>query len=114
MDDFSRYCTTIKNKVGSEVATALMKFIEQLETTTKQKVSQIQADLGGEFRNKDTQQACKSKSVILKETIIHHSETNAAIERAIRTILIASGFPKNLWADAMKAPLYNISHFQPH
>jgi hypothetical protein len=39
MDDFSRYCTAIplKNKVGSEVATALMKFIEQLENMTKQK-----------------------------------------------------------------------------
>jgi transposase InsO family protein len=62
MDDFSRYCTAIplKNKVGSEVATALMKFIE-FETMTKQKVSQIQADWGGEFRNKDTQQACEAR-----------------------------------------------------
>jgi hypothetical protein len=70
MDDFSQYCTAIplKNKVGSEVATALMKFIE-LETMTKQKVSQIQADLGGEFWDKDTQQACESKGIILKETI---------------------------------------------
>jgi hypothetical protein len=56
MDVFSQYCTAIplKNNVGSEVATALMKFIEQLETITKQKVSQIQADWEGEFRNKDT------------------------------------------------------------
>jgi hypothetical protein len=38
MDDLSRYCTAIplKNKVRSEVATAYMKFIEQLETMTKQ------------------------------------------------------------------------------
>jgi transposase InsO family protein len=50
---------------------------------TKQKVSQIQVDWGGEFRNKDTQQACESKGIILKETIPRHSETNAAIERAI-------------------------------
>jgi hypothetical protein len=56
MDDSSRYCIAIplKNKVGSEVAIALMKFIKQLETMTKQKVSQIQADWGGEFRNKYT------------------------------------------------------------
>jgi transposase InsO family protein len=122
MDDFSRYCTAIplKNKVGSEVATALMKFIEQLETMTKQKVSQIQADWGGEFRNKDTQQACESKGIILKETIPHHSETNTAIERAIRTIttiaittLIASGLPKNLWADAMKFASYTKNRI-PH
>jgi transposase InsO family protein len=75
MDDFSRYCTAIplKNKVGSEAATVLMKFIEQLETMTKQKVSQIQADWGGEFRNKDTQKACESKGIILKEMIPHHS-----------------------------------------
>jgi transposase InsO family protein len=108
MDDFSRYCIAIplKNKVGSEVATVL---IEQLETMTKQKVSQIQADWGGEFRNKDTQQACESKGIILKETIPHHSEKNAAIERTIRTIttiarttLIASRLPKNLCADTMK------------
>jgi hypothetical protein len=85
MDDFSQYCTAIplKNKVGSEVATALMKFIEQLETMTKQKVSQIQADWGGESRNKDTQKAYESKGIILKETIPYHNETNAAIERAI-------------------------------
>jgi transposase InsO family protein len=84
MDDFSRYCTAIppKNNVGSEVDTALMKFIE-LETMAKQKVSQIQADWGGVFWNKDNQKACESKGIILKETIPHHSETNAAIARAI-------------------------------
>jgi transposase InsO family protein len=86
-----------------------MKFIEQPKTMTKQKVSQIQADWGGEFQNKNTQQACECKGIISKETIPHHSETNVAIERAIRrittiarTTLIASRLPKNLWADAMK------------
>jgi hypothetical protein len=97
-----------------------MKFIGQRETMTKQKPSQIQADLGGEFRNKDIQQAYESKGIILKETILHHSETNAVIERAIRAIttiarttLIASGLPKNLWADAMKFTPYTKNRI-PH
>jgi hypothetical protein len=54
------------------------------------------------------------------ETTPHHSETNAAIERAIRTIttiarttLIASGLPKNLWADAMKFVSYTKNRI-PH
>jgi transposase InsO family protein len=122
MDDFSRYCTAIplKTKAGTEVATALMGFIEQLETITSKKVTQIQADWGGEFRNKDIQQACTSKGISLKETIPHHSETNAAIERAIRTlttigrtILIASGLPKNQWADAIKFAAH-IKNRMPH
>jgi hypothetical protein len=100
-----------------------MKFIEQLETMTIQQVSQIEADWGGEFWNKDTQKACESKSIILKEMILHHSEMNAVIERAIRTIttiarttLLASGLPKNLWADPMKCASYTknrIRHKAP-
>ena len=80
---------------------------------TGKQVSQVQADWGGEFRNNELKEALSKRGTISKETVLYHSETNAAIERAIctitiirRAILLASTLPRNIWPDALKFTTY--------
>ena len=100
LDDYSRFCSIIplRGKDKNTVGSALIRTIKEWERATQKLVYQIQADWGGEFRNSVIQNYTTEKGIILKETIPHHSETNAAIERLNRTIqemgrvaLIAAG-----------------------
>jgi len=76
----------------------------QMEAATNLRVSQVQADWGGELQNTDLEKELKQRGIISKETVPRHSETNAAIEGANRTIvtmsrtaLIGAGLPRGLW-----------------
>ena len=81
MDDYTRYCTAIPIKAKSDTKRALKEWIKMLETScTPYKVTQLQADWGGEFRNTELASWCKKKGIQLKETVPRHSETNAVIE----------------------------------
>jgi len=81
----------------------LVEIINALEKASTHQVSQIQADWGGEFRNKELATELKQRGIILKETVPQHSETNAIAEKINRTIftmnrtaIIRSGLPKPL------------------
>jgi len=73
-------------------------------TNSQYNVKFIQADWGGEFRNKNLQTELRQGGIQLKETVPQHSETNAVAERAnctilsmSRTALIAVELPKGYW-----------------
>jgi len=83
-------------------------------------LSQIQADWGGEFRNSKSITELNQQGITLKETVPRHSETNAIVERANRTILemsriglIAAGLPKGLWDKASDSAAYTKNRL-PH
>ena len=104
VDDYSRYTVTKAIKTKDTARNALMEIIMALETATSRKVKGIQADWGGEFRNNELEAELRQRGTIMKETVPHHSETNAVVERANRTIftmnrtiLAAAKMPKGLW-----------------
>ena len=119
-DDYSRYVVTTRLKAKSGTTDALINTVNALEKATTHQVSQIQADWGGEFRNKELANELKQRGITLKETVPGHSETNAVAERTNRTILtmsrtaiIASGLPKSLWDKASAWAAYTKNRM-PH
>ena len=110
VEDHNRYMLTHAIQKKSDAGDALITIINKLEKATSSTlgkplhVTQIQADWGGEFRNAQLIKELNQRGISLKETVPRHSETNAIIERANRTILemsrtglIAAGLPKGLW-----------------
>jgi len=80
----------------------------------------MQADWGGEFRNSKLIAELNQRGITLKESVLRHSETNAIVERANRTILemsrtglIAAGLPKGLWDKASNSAAYTKNQL-PH
>ena len=119
MDDYSRYCIAIPIRAKSDTKEKVKQWINLLENQTSHNVQSIQADWGGEFRNKDLEIWCKKRGIELKETVPHHSETNAIIERLNRTLqdmartaMIAAGV-KGLWGDAIQWAAYTKNRI-PH
>ena len=119
MDDYSRYCIAIPIRAKSDTKEKVKEWINLLENQTSHNVQSIQADWGGEFRNKDLETWCKKRGIELKETVPHHSETNAIIERLnrtlqdmARTVMIAAGV-KGLWGDAIQWAAYTKNRI-PH
>ena len=86
MDDFSQYCIAIPIHIKSDTKEKVKEWINLLENQTSCKVQSIQADWGGEFCNHDPTKWCKKRGIELEETVPHHSETNAIIERLNRTL----------------------------
>ena len=119
MDDYTRYCIAIPIKAKNDTKGALKAWIKMLETQcSPRKITQLQADWGGEFRNTELSTWCKEKGIQMKETIPRHSETNAIIERLNRTLqdmartaMISSGL--KLWGDAIQWAAYTKNRI-PH
>ena len=119
-DDYSRYVATKPLRTKNETTEELIEIINALEKATTHQVTQIQADWGGEFRNKELAIELKQRGITLKETVPRHSETNAIAERANRTIftmsrvaIIASKLPKSLWDKASAWAAYTKNRL-PH
>jgi len=113
IEDHSRYIMTIPLQAKKDARNALIKAINEMEAATNLRLSKIQADWGGEFRNQELEIELQQRGITLNPTIPRHSETNAIIERANRTILemsrtalISAGLPKGLWDKASDAIAY--------
>ena len=119
IDDFSRYCIAIPIRAKSDTTEILKQAIKEIQLATGRKVKAIQADWGGEFKNGILNTWCKSKGIIQKETVAHHSETNAIIERLNRTLqdiartAMIGAELKGLWGDAIKWAAYTKNRI-PH
>ena len=120
IDDFSRYCIAIPIRAKSDTTETLKQAIKEMELATGgRKVRTIQADWGGEFKNGTLNNWCKTKGIIQKETVAHHSETNAIIERLNRTLqdiartAMIGAELKGLWGDAIKWAAYTKNRI-PH
>ena len=90
IDDYSRYISGKPVRTKDEITDTLIEIINILEKASEYPVKHIQADWRGEFRNKDLQTELWQRDIQLKETIPRHSETNAVVERANRTIFTMS------------------------
>jgi len=120
IEDHSRYIITKPLRTKKDTRQAFINIINAMEAATNLRISQIQANWGGEFRNQDLEAELQQREITLKPTIPRHSETNAVIERANRTILemsrtalFSSGPPKGLWDKASDAMAYTKNRV-PH
>jgi len=82
VEDHSRYIVVIPLRTKTAAGSALIKAINEMEAATNLRLSKLQADWGGEFRNQELETELQQRGIILKPTIPKHSETNAIIERA--------------------------------
>ena len=121
-DDYTRYMSVKLLKTKDETTNAMVEIVNILEKTTdpQYNVKFIQADWGGEFRNKDLQTELQQRGIQLKETVPRHSETNAVAERANRTIftmsrtaLIGAEIAKGYWDKASLWAVYTKNRL-PH
>jgi len=119
-NDYTRYMSAKPVRTKDETGNALIEIINILEKAAEYLVKMIQADWGGEFRNKDLQTELRQRGIQLKETVPRHSETNAVAERANRTIftmsrtaLIAAEIPKGYWDKASLWAVY-VKDRLPH
>jgi len=93
VEDHSRYMLTHAIPTKGHAGDALILIINKLEKAVSLAherpvhLSQIQADWGGKFRNSKLIAELNQRGITLKETVLRHSETNAIVERANRTIL---------------------------
>ena len=74
-DDFSRYMVTKPLQKKSDTAKVLIEIINRLEALCQpSRVVYIQADWGGEFRNRVLEKGLQERGINLKETVPGHSE----------------------------------------
>jgi len=119
VEDHSRYMVTHAIPTKGNAEDAFIVIINKLEKAVSSAherpihLSQIQADWGGEFRNSKLITELNQRGITLKETGTKHSETDAIVERANRTILemsrtglIVAGLPKGLWDKASDSAAY--------
>ena len=87
VEEHSRHMVVQALKTKSDAGNGLITVLNQLEAITNKRTKEVQADWGGEFQNTILGKELQQRGTTLKENVPRHSETNAIIERANRTIL---------------------------
>ena len=118
VDDYSRYsvveCVASKADVPEELLATLVRWQNQCGVT----VRTLRTDQGTEFCNKIIDGYCKRKGIQHQLSAVYTPQQNGRVERINRTImdkaralLIDSGLPHRLWAEAVKTAvrLYNVT-----
>jgi hypothetical protein len=97
-----------------------MEVIKIAEVMTSKKLLFLQGNEGGEFCNSELLEEFKKNSIVIKQIVLYHSQTNPIAEKSnrtiltmIRTMLLATNLPKQLWSEAAKYAAYTkncLSH----
>jgi hypothetical protein len=97
----------VKDKKAATVLSKSRSVIRIAERQSNTKLIAIQHDEGTEFT--DTDKFCSDKGITVRETAAYASHQNGSIERLNRTLveraramLLASGLPRSMWAEAVK------------
>jgi hypothetical protein len=104
-------------KSKDETLKALQFYLTDIKPLTGSAPLQtLKSDNGGEFVNANFQQFCKKNGIKQLFTGAYSPEQNGTAERGNRTViemarcmLIDSGLPRNLWAEAAQAAVYTIN-----
>jgi hypothetical protein len=104
-------------KTKDEAIKALLMYLHDMQPLTgSAPLQSLKSDNGGEFSNVSFQQLCKQQGIKQLFTGAYSPEQNGTAERGNRTIvemvrcmLIDSGLPHYLWAEAAQTAVYNIN-----
>ena len=116
LDDYTHfsYVYLLRNKY--EVKDYIKEYVNEVENLMNRKVSKLRCDNGGEFLNEDVKNWCKTKGIILDNTIPYSPQMNGKAERLNRTLiektralLLDSGLNKEMWGEAVRVAAYLLN-----
>lgn len=115
-DLFSGFTEVAFLRSKSEAPQVAIQFIEKIKTQFHQKPKIFRSDRGGEYLNHQLQQYLKCEGIKFQCTVAFSPQQNGVAERknrtlmeAVRTLLISSDLPKNLWAEALNYANYTFN-----
>jgi len=113
LDDFSGMSVVVPLEYKSDVPDAVRRVVHFLELQTGDKLRAVRTDRGGEYVNDELRTYFASKGVRHQTTAPYTPQQNGKAERLNRTLaervrcmLIESGLPKSLWAEAIVCASY--------
>ena len=116
VDDYSRYTWTIFLGSKDEVFDEFVNWLHVVENQLGLKLKSIRTDHGTEFENSQFLSLCRTKGINHNFSAPRTPQQNGVVERKnrtledmTRTMLIASGLPRNVWAEALNAVYYVLN-----
>lgn len=116
LDDYSHFVVVRILKTKDEAEDNLIEYVQELETQHDVKVKRLRLDNGGEFTSNNFKDFCKQRGMKLEYTMPYSPQSNGKSERMNRTLLnmlrtklIDSGIPKELWGEALKCSAYELN-----
>jgi len=113
IDEFSSRIWVHLLKLKSDAASAIMTWATRISVQTGKWPKEFHTDGGGEFVNAELAKFWALKGVNATQTLPYTPQHNGMVERAnrtlvdkARTMLVAAGAPRQLWADAIHAAAY--------
>lgn len=115
-DDYSKYRKVYFLKNKSEVLEFFRKYRTSLETETGEKLRTLRTDNGLEFINWKLKEKTDRLGIRHERTVAYTPEQNGRAERenrtlveAARSMMLAKGVPKKLWAEAVNTAAYVLN-----
>lgn len=113
IDDYTRWCEVYFLRNKSEVTEKFKEFMSVAERQTGRRIKAIQSDNGKEYCNTAMDTLLKERGIRHRLTVPHTPEQNGIAERKNRTLveaarcmMIQSGLPPSLWAEAIATANY--------
>ena len=113
LDDSTGYSIVIPFARKSEVAEVVIKTFTMLERSLDRKIKAVRTDNGSEYVNSTLTEYFAAQGITHQTSAPYTPEQNGAAERLNRTLLertrcmlIDSGLPPSLWAEAMSTASY--------
>ncbi|GJW77776.1 putative ribonuclease H-like domain-containing protein [Tanacetum coccineum] len=112
-DDCSRFTWVFFLATKDETIGILKSFITGIENIVDHKVKVIRCDNGTEFKNREMNQFCKMKGILIQFSLARTPQQNGVTERrnwtqieAARTMLADSKLPTTFWAEVINTACY--------
>ena len=113
LDDCTGYSICVPIACKSDVPDVVIQVVKQLERRTGRRVKTVRTDNGGEYVNSQLKEFFAAAGITHQTTVPYTPEQNGAAERLNRTLiertrsmLIDSGLPPSLWAEAISTANY--------
>jgi hypothetical protein len=117
IDDYSRMVHVAFMRKKSDVFSHFVEFATRVRTLFGRSISVLHTDNGGEYKNKKMAAFCHSHGIKQEYTVDHTPQQGGIPERfnrtsveMMRTMILHSGLPKNMWAEALQTAIYIRNH----
>lgn len=112
-DEASEYTFVYPIQTKDQVVRAINKLLIEFEIESGRQIRTLKSDCGSEFKNRRVEEYLDREHVKQEFTAPYTPKQNGIIEREMqttvsmaRTMLLASGLDKSLWAEAIRAATY--------
>ena len=116
VDDYSRYTWTIFLHSKNETFEEFTCFAKKIQKSSGHQLIHLRSDHGTEFENQKFDEFCREHGMDHNFSAPRTPQQNGVVERKnrtledmARTMLIASGLPRNFWAEAVNTACYIIN-----